>query len=168
MEIVPATTEEVDEVADLWVDLAREQRAFGSHLRPDENRTTIRDSLARHAIAEGLLVARTEDGDLAGFIMFSPEAGAFEQDVDRGTVENLYVKPAERDRGIGAALLEAAESRLFAAGVDVVTLEAMAANEGALRFYERHGYRPHRVELEKRPGEGSDGSDTHTREDTES
>jgi hypothetical protein len=36
----------------------------------------------------------------------------------------------------------------------------MAANAAARRFYERHGYRTHRVELEK-----SARSDTHSKED---
>jgi ribosomal protein S18 acetylase RimI-like enzyme len=38
-------------------------------------------------------------------------------------------------------------------------LEVLAGNETARRFYETHGYEPHRVEMEKAPE-----SDNHTKE----
>lgn len=148
MDIEAPTTDEVDELADLWVALACDQRRYGSRLLAAENRDQIRDSIAHHVVAGGLLVAR--DPDVVGFVMFAPEAGQYEQDVARGVVQNIYVRPERRGEGIGTALLERAESMLAAAGVDVVTLDAMAENEAARRFYRRHGYDVHRVELEKR------------------
>ncbi len=59
-----------------------------------------------------------------------------------------------------AATARPAEELLRQAGADILALEAMADNESARRFYRRHGYRPHRVELEK-----SMRSDTHSKED---
>jgi ribosomal protein S18 acetylase RimI-like enzyme len=82
--------------------------------------------------------------------MFDLESGAYEQDDTRGVIHNLYVRPGHRDEGVGAALLDAAEEALTDSGADVVTLEAMADNEAAKRFYRRHGYDTHRVTLEKR------------------
>jgi ribosomal protein S18 acetylase RimI-like enzyme len=135
-------------VADLWVELAREQRAFGSHLRAAQNRATIREAIVRDIIAGGLLVAR-EDDAIVGFVMFGPEAERFEQDVSRGVVRNIVVRPDYRNAGIGADLLAAAEAELAAAGFDVVSLSALADNEAARRFYAREGYEPHRIDLEK-------------------
>jgi ribosomal protein S18 acetylase RimI-like enzyme len=148
MDIEPPTTDEVDELADLWVALARDQRRYGSRLLAPENRDHIRDSIAHHVVAGGILVAR--DPGVVGFVMFAPEAGQYEQDAVRGVVQNIYVQPDRRGEGIGSALLERAESMLAAAGIEVVTLDAMAENEAARRFYRRHGYDVHRVELEKR------------------
>ncbi|PSP54586.1 hypothetical protein BRC82_09600 [Halobacteriales archaeon QS_1_67_19] len=91
--------------------------------------------------------------------MFDVEAGAYEQDADRGIVQNVYVVERRRNEGIGSSLLAAAEAALTDAGADAVALEVMADNEAARRFYRRHGYDPHRVELEK-PVE----SDTLTKE----
>jgi ribosomal protein S18 acetylase RimI-like enzyme len=138
---------EIDAIADLWVDLASGQRAYGSHLSAEPNRTAVSESITRHVVSGGVLVARTPE--IAGFVMFGPEAGSYEQDVDRGIVHNLYVRPQYRGRGIGTALLDAAEDELFERGADAVAIEAMAANADAIRLYERLGYRPHRVELEK-------------------
>lgn len=154
---------DAERVADLWVDLAAGQREYGSHLRADTNRAVARDAATRHAVTGGLRVARAPDGDLVGFVTFAPETGSYEQDVERGTVHNLYVRPAFRDRGVGGRLLAAAEAALAAAGADVVSLEVMADNAGARRFYARAGYEPHRVEVEK-PLDGA-RSDTDSRED---
>lgn len=158
-----ASTEDAERVADLWVDLAADQRGHGSHLRPDANRGVARDAATRHAISGGLTVARAPDDGIVGFVMFAPETGSYEQDVERGSVHNIYVDPAYRDRGVGRRLLAAAEEALDAAGADVVSLEVMAANADARRFYARAGYEPHRIEVEK-PLDGAQ-NDTDSRED---
>ncbi|KPN32172.1 putative acetyltransferase [Halolamina pelagica] len=159
MEIEAPTMDDADRLAELWVDLARSQRAHGSHLLAEPNRETVREGLARAIVTQNVLVARTDD-DLAGFVEFAPETDSYRQDVARGVIENIYVRPSHRDTGLGADLLAAAEARLLDAGIDRVTLEVLADNEAARRFYARQGYEPHRVELEKAPE-----SDTHSKED---
>ncbi len=185
--IESADLEDVDAVVECWVDLAAEQREHASHLLAAVNRGTVREAVGRHVLTEGLLVARTggvegdradehdgsraddaerEDGDgedgvpeadVVGFVMFGPQSDGYDRDVARGFVRNVYVRPAYRGRGIGSALLNAAERRMAEAGLDVVALEVMADNEAARRLYRRRGYEPHRLELEK----GLE-SDTHT------
>lgn len=158
MHVQPATLSEVDLLADWWVELAAEQRAYDSHLFSEANRELIREAIGRGVVAGTILVARPEaDGtqneefeEPFGFVMFSMETGRYRQDVTRGIVDNLYVRPAARNQGIGAELLEAAEQTLREAGAEAVSLDAMAENEGARRFYRRHGYSPHRIEFEKR------------------
>lgn len=156
----------VEELVDLWVALARGQREHGSHLRAETNRTRVRELFARCAANNRLFVARLEtddrvragrgdtDGaretDVVGFVMFRTRSDRYEVDCIRGLVENLYVVPEYRRSGIGSALLSAAESRLRERGVEILSLEAMADNEDARRFYRQHGYEPHRVEFEKR------------------
>jgi ribosomal protein S18 acetylase RimI-like enzyme len=145
--VEPAGTDDVAAVTDLWVDLATSQREHGSHIRPAANRTVVRESIARHAVGDGLIVAR--DDGVVGFVMLTVETGAFEQDCARGAVENLYVAPGCRNKGVGTALLEAAEATLWDRGVDAVSLEVMAGNQSAREFYRQRGYDSHRVELEK-------------------
>jgi ribosomal protein S18 acetylase RimI-like enzyme len=146
--IDPPGIDEADAIADAWVSLAADQRAYDSHLLAEENRATARESVCRSIVTGGLLVARIED-DLAGFVQFSVESGAYETDVRKGLVENLFVAPAHRDAGVGSELLDAAEAALAADGAEVVVLDVMAANEDARRFYRRHGYDPHRITMLK-------------------
>ncbi|MFC7096041.1 GNAT family N-acetyltransferase [Halobaculum marinum] len=145
------TVDDVDATADLWVELARGQRAHGTHLLAAPNRDSAADAVAHAVVSGGLLVARDEvaDGQVIGFVTFGRESGRYRQDVERGTIYNLYVRDPYRDAGVGARLLTAAEAALANEGADIVSLEAMAANDDARRFYERHGYTEHRVELEK-------------------
>jgi len=164
--VEPGRVGDADAVADLWVDLADDQRQYGSHLLAARNRDAIRETVARDAIAGELLVARAApDGDahsdrgIVGFATFGVESGRYDTDAVRGVVGNVFVVPDRRGEGIGSTLLAAAERRLADAGADVVSLEAMADNDAARRFYRRHGYSPHRVEMEK-----SVESDTLTKE----
>ena len=161
-EITTPDMSAVDTLADMWVALARDQSAYGSHLLPEENRTRIRESLASHVVTDGVRVARDPEADppTIGFVMYSVESDGYERDAARGTVENVFVRPARRNDGVGAALMDAAEAALAARGADVVSLEAMAANAAAVRFYRRRGYSAHRVVMEK-----AVESDTNTRGD---
>lgn len=142
------TMQQVDTVVDLWVDLARDQRDHSSHLEAESNRDRIRESISRQIALTEIHVARTGDA-FVGFVMYSIEGSTFERSADRGVIQNLYVVPAYRDRGVGSRLLETAERELETAGADVLTLEVMAPNEDARRFYRRHGYDSHRLTLEK-------------------
>ena len=160
--IEPAGDEDLTTITDLWVRLADEQRAYDSHVLPEENRGTIRETLAAYRVNGGLLVARLED-ETVGFASFTVEQGTFELDTTRGMLSNLYVRPDYRGEGIGTALLEATEEALEDRGVDVVALEAMAANEAALRFYRRNGYGTHRVALERTIDRSE--NDTHSKEE---
>jgi ribosomal protein S18 acetylase RimI-like enzyme len=54
-------------------------------------------------------------------------------------LQAIAVDEAFRGQGIGAVLLDAIEDRARASGATRLFLDASAKNEGAHRFYERHG-----------------------------
>ena len=66
-----------------------------------------------------------DDGVVKGFIL-----------VQDGEVKKLFVEPVLQGQGIGARLLEYAVEHMGAN-----TLWALEKNEGAIRFYQRHGFR---------------------------
>lgn len=57
-----------------------------------------------------------------------------------GQLEELYVVPALRDRGIGTDLLTTATSRVRAKGVAEIHINVDEVDTDTRRFYERHGY----------------------------
>lgn len=57
-----------------------------------------------------------------------------------GHVITIDVIPQGRRRGVGSALLKAAEQRLQSAGCTSVRLETAVDNISALTFYKRHSY----------------------------
>ena len=157
-EIRVATFGETDTIVEHWVALATGQREYDSHIVADANRSQIREAVVHHIASDSLLVAETDE--IVGFVMFTVESGTYEQDSQRGVVENLYVRPDHRNEGIGSRLLDVSERRLAARGVDHVALQVMARNDSARQFYRDNGFAPHRIELEKRIE-----SDTHSKGD---
>jgi GNAT superfamily N-acetyltransferase len=57
-----------------------------------------------------------------------------------GEVYAIYVDPAHYGRGVGGALLEAAEARLGGSGFSRVSLWVFTRNAEARRFYEQRGW----------------------------
>lgn len=56
-------------------------------------------------------------------------------------LDELYVAPTQRGRGVGSALLTAAEALILLRGGEVLEINVDGADVDARRFYERHGYR---------------------------
>ena len=85
------------------------------------------------------LVRRDAAGDVAGFVLFARKemtSGFFTAVL--GCVEELYVRPALRGCGCGAALLAAAETELRRMGCGL----AILTSDSAPAFYLRQGYAP--------------------------
>jgi GNAT superfamily N-acetyltransferase len=55
-------------------------------------------------------------------------------------LDELYVAPEQRGRGLGSALLAAAEAVTRQRGGELLEINVDGGDTGARRFYERHGY----------------------------
>lgn len=60
---------------------------------------------------------------------------------DVGGIQNLGISPEHRGRGLGTALMLQSLDGFWVAGVRRVFLEVTALNQGALRLYQRLGFR---------------------------
>lgn len=58
-----------------------------------------------------------------------------------GSIQNLGIIPGHRNRGVGSGLLRRALDGFWQSGLDRVSLEVTAENEGAIRLYHRLGFR---------------------------
>jgi GNAT superfamily N-acetyltransferase len=56
-------------------------------------------------------------------------------------VQDVYVLPERRRRGVASELSRAAEELVAARGLDRISIGASAQNDGALRLYRRLGFR---------------------------
>ncbi|HEX6711578.1 MAG TPA: GNAT family N-acetyltransferase [Rubrobacter sp.] len=95
----------------------------------------------RKAVEAGdieILTARTEDRILGVIIL------AYRLNVSAGglfaSIEDLYVRPETRRRGVGRALLQAAGERCVARGISYV--EVQVEGDEAEAFYAAFGYEP--------------------------
>lgn len=67
-------------------------------------------------------------------------------------LESMYVREGHRGRGVGAELVDEFLGWASSRGAERVSVAAYATNEHAIRFYERSGFRPKSVVLEKAIG----------------
>jgi GNAT superfamily N-acetyltransferase len=65
-------------------------------------------------------------------------------------LESLYVRAGHRSAGVGSRLVGAFVEWSREHGADAASATAFAANDGALRFYQRNGFIPRNVVLEVR------------------
>ena len=71
------------------------------------------------------------------------------RDEDRVYVSEVHVSEKCRGQGMGHLLLAAVEDEAREMGVSALYIHTEADNTGAIRLYEREGYRMERVQLRK-------------------
>jgi GNAT superfamily N-acetyltransferase len=130
----PARPEDAGPVADVWL------RSFDAAL-PTVRRAHPDDQVARW-IADVLLPTRDvwvadADGTVVGVLALSP-----------GWVDQLYLAPEGRGRGLGDRFVALAKQRQ-PRGLQLWTFQV---NEPAQRFYRRHGF----AEVERTDGAGNE------------
>lgn len=105
-------------------------------------RAEYEDLLSRRGQSFGLVALKGDEP--IGYAMVRVEDGPDPVWMTGGRyveLTSLSVAPAERDRGVGARLLDEVEHRLVDLGVEGFVIGVDAVNDGALRFYERRGFR---------------------------
>jgi ribosomal protein S18 acetylase RimI-like enzyme len=142
MEIQAATSEDCRAIAEVHVDSW--QHAYRGIL-PEQYLASLsvaeREAMWRRMVERQpshLLVARAA-GQVVGFVAFgaSRDEGAPN---DRAEIWAIYVKSASWSTGTGRLLWLEALQRIVAEGYKSVSLWVIAANERAVRFYERAGF----------------------------
>jgi ribosomal protein S18 acetylase RimI-like enzyme len=90
----------------------------------------------------GIAIVADEGGRIVGYLAlvwgFSLEFGGRDAFLDE-----LYVVPDRRGRGIGSALIEAAEAACVQAGAMALHLAVERSNAGACKLYRRLGFTGH-------------------------
>lgn len=125
----PATTAEIDRIAQVWFDGWHEAHA---HLVPaDLTRLRTLESFAErlHPMLPDIRVVGAP-GAPVGFCALKGDE-----------LYQMFVSREARGSGAAAALMADAESRLGAAGVATAWLACAIGNDRAARFYEKSGWR---------------------------
>jgi ribosomal protein S18 acetylase RimI-like enzyme len=113
----------------------------------------------RGAELAGVILVAEVDDDIAGFVSVWTRYRSSEPDDDpseHGFISDLVVLASHRGRGIGRALLMAAEVRAREAGAQEIRLSVKAGNATARALYETEGYEPTDIYLEKELTEAED------------
>ena len=122
-----ATVDDADALAAILRSAMRDAMPSLPELHtPDDDRWFLRTIVLPQ---EEVWVAE-QDGDIVGFTALGTRDGA-------AYLQHIYVAPEHQGRGIGSELLGRAKERRPAG----FRLWVFQGNEGARRFYERHGLR---------------------------
>lgn len=116
----------------------------------DDRLTTRAAAEAAYAAAvdrvvrtKGRILLAEEDGIVVGLLVFvfDEEHPYVRENVRRyGQIADLIVVEDARGRGVGRALIAAAEDLVREAGLERLAIGALAANEGALAAYRKSGF----------------------------
>ena len=136
-----------------WLALHRIHQEADPELAPhvsDETSWSRRRALYEHCLEspDAFLLLVRRDGDLIGYAMVAVEpdgdvlwSDTWEVGDKVAELETMYLVPEERGRGLGGLLLDTVEAELESRGIRDLAIGAVPGNSGALRFYERRGYR---------------------------
>jgi ribosomal protein S18 acetylase RimI-like enzyme len=108
--------------------------------------------LAAPTPGSAMLVAEDSSGAAVGFVWLKSEPDFFSEDLITGHVVDIVVAREGEGRGVGRALLAAAERWAEDAGYPWLTLHVFAGNERARRVYEKAGYEEEWTRMFKRVG----------------
>src|SRR5262249_56809298 len=89
-----------------------------------------------------MLVARAPDGSPIG-VAYASSLLSLEHGGASGWIEELYVLPQWRGRGIGSRLIAEVVTRAKESGWRALELEAESSHQRAISLYARHQFQPH-------------------------
>ena len=96
-----------------------------------------------------LVLAADDGGAIVGHLTASLGEPSDIRPIRVATLVSMYVMPSHRNAGVGARLVDAFRQWAASASADRLAVSAYAANEAAIRFYQRHGFAPRTVLLER-------------------
>ena len=108
----------------------------------------LRNALLTPPVGSAVLIASSASGERLGFIHLETEHEFFTAE-PQGYVANLAVNGESEGKGIGKALMSAAETWTKVQGMQHLTLFVFAGNTGARTFYEKLGFAEDSLKLVK-------------------
>lgn len=133
--IEPATANDCSECARLLVQQLGEH---GIEASAEALAQVLEDAVAD--IARGFLILARDSGSVVG-VAYVSTILSMEHCGPVAWLEELYVSPGHRNRGIGTALMAAVLERAREAGIGAIDLEVDARQSRATAFYQRIGFR---------------------------
>jgi ribosomal protein S18 acetylase RimI-like enzyme len=133
--ISPATHDDIPCLADLLGRLFRQEHDFvGDKVRQSEGLRQIINSPEM-----GIILVARSNGEPVGMVLLLYTISTVEGG-PVGLLEDMIVRPDQRDKEIGERLLKAAIIYARNRGLRRLTLLTDSDNLGAQRFYARHGF----------------------------
>jgi GNAT superfamily N-acetyltransferase len=137
MEVIPAKLDDVPVLAQLLGVLFAQEHDF----QPDPELQVLGLTLIIENPSIGLILVAKEQSAIVGMVnlLFSVSTAL---GAKVAILEDMFVLPEWRDRGMGSQIIERAIQEARDQGCARITLLTDTTNESAHRFYSRHGFKP--------------------------
>jgi GNAT superfamily N-acetyltransferase len=145
-----STADEIDAVEPMWNALQEHHVRITPELDPQTPGRDLDDAwrMRRSKYVRWLedpeaffVIAENDRGPIGyAFVTVGPGYASWRTGERAGVLETLSVLPDRRSDGVGAALIEAAWSRLAELDIDDMAITTTKTNVDAHRFYERQGF----------------------------
>ena len=100
----------------------------------------------------GRILVAEQCGQVVGYLavqIWDNSGEVHEEPYDYAYISDLLVLETQRGKGLGRALLDAAESFAKGEGIDLLRIGVLAGNKSVRRMYKNCGFDEHKVVLEK-------------------
>jgi ribosomal protein S18 acetylase RimI-like enzyme len=162
--------DELDCLEPLWHDLLDHIVDAGSvvPIRPATESWPMRRAVYDEILEtpESFALVARRNGEPVGYAMvkvLSADAVWYTGDL-HAELESLSLLPSERGAGVGSRLMDTIDAELERLGVTDLIIGVDSVNEGALRFYQKRGFKIGFHLMYGRPGGGSWAADERARE----
>lgn len=152
IKICECKPEDVNEsLKQLWLSLAREMFKIERFILPSAENADKWISFTRDTLVRGkgfLFVAKNGNKPI-GFCTSSIFEMPLEASEIMGSINDLYVLPEFRGRGIGRKLVAESLKKLKAQGVNTARLNVLKENRAAVKLYRKLGFKIYNYGMEK-------------------
>jgi ribosomal protein S18 acetylase RimI-like enzyme len=144
MDIVEAAESHIAELFTLWAEFFDYHRDIDPYYERTEDARIHIEQRFREKIEspDGQVLAAVHEGRVIGYSLFwIAEGSPFVKQRRYGFICDLAVTSAHRGGGIGDNLLRQTLAWFRAKGIRRIAIYALVGNRGAIRFWERHGFK---------------------------
>ncbi len=151
MKVRKATNSDVKILQNLNLDLFKFERQFGKTYSLKWSISELGQKYFENLINKenGIVFVAVEKSEIIGYIAGYNFTNSCRIDKHMAEVENMYIKPEFRGKGIGTKLVEEFENEAKARGVKLLKVGSLVPNCDAVDFYKSKGFEEHEVILEK-------------------
>ncbi|MCU4801292.1 GNAT family N-acetyltransferase [Halobacteria archaeon HArc-gm2] len=142
MELVEATADDVDVLAEYWFSLASEMEQYSTL-----NDLAVEGSADVESGFEELLDGDDStpflldvDGTTVGYLLLRHDEHPTRELSQYAKLVDLFVDEPYRDQGFGSEAIDAAKRVAAERGAEYLTVSCEWGNDGARRFYEDNGF----------------------------
>jgi len=154
VEIIPASTDHIPAIVDLWQEFMDYHRDMDSRFpmrsdAPARQETHLRDSLLSD---DSLLLTAISDGQVVGYSLAEIQKYPPLFTRERcGYISDMFVRPDFRRKGTGESMLEKMYSWFDRQNLDRIELSVAVQNTIGYSFWKKHGFTDyiHRLYLDR-------------------